>query len=155
MPVPAKIRKTTDYHARSKGRCLFPCLLHAKKISGPLAALLIRHRMRMTCPNHSPFCCLQHRRWAELHARVPLLGPSPDHDRSPERRLRVGRRVLRAGAGRPRGDRAGRRRAPGRARRRRGRRPAAGRGGRGARPGAGRRPGGVAGRVRAGPCVQS
>jgi predicted O-linked N-acetylglucosamine transferase (SPINDLY family) len=32
----------------------------------------------------------EHRRWAEVHARVPLLGPPPDHDRQPDRRLRVG-----------------------------------------------------------------
>jgi predicted O-linked N-acetylglucosamine transferase (SPINDLY family) len=32
----------------------------------------------------------EHRRWADLHARVPRLGPAPGHDRNPERRLRVG-----------------------------------------------------------------
>jgi predicted O-linked N-acetylglucosamine transferase (SPINDLY family) len=31
-----------------------------------------------------------HRRWASLHARVDVLGPAPGHDRTPDRRLRVG-----------------------------------------------------------------
>jgi predicted O-linked N-acetylglucosamine transferase (SPINDLY family) len=32
----------------------------------------------------------EHRRWEALHAQVPRLGPAPDHDRTPDRRLRVG-----------------------------------------------------------------
>jgi predicted O-linked N-acetylglucosamine transferase (SPINDLY family) len=32
----------------------------------------------------------EHRRWAEVHARVAPLGPDPGYDRDPARRLRVG-----------------------------------------------------------------
>ncbi len=32
----------------------------------------------------------EHRRWAEQHAHIAVLGPAPDHDRSPNRWLRVG-----------------------------------------------------------------
>src|SRR5205823_4203624 len=32
----------------------------------------------------------EHRRWEERHAHVTPLGPAPAHDRSPDRRLRVG-----------------------------------------------------------------
>jgi predicted O-linked N-acetylglucosamine transferase (SPINDLY family) len=32
----------------------------------------------------------EHRRWAELHAQVAVMGPAPDHDCSPDRRLRIG-----------------------------------------------------------------
>jgi predicted O-linked N-acetylglucosamine transferase (SPINDLY family) len=32
----------------------------------------------------------EHRLWASSYGRVPILGPAPDHDRDPERQLRVG-----------------------------------------------------------------
>jgi predicted O-linked N-acetylglucosamine transferase (SPINDLY family) len=32
----------------------------------------------------------EHRRWADVHARVSPLGPEPDHSRDPNRRLRIG-----------------------------------------------------------------
>jgi predicted O-linked N-acetylglucosamine transferase (SPINDLY family) len=32
----------------------------------------------------------EHRRWAEVHARVSPLGPEPGHSRDPNRRLRIG-----------------------------------------------------------------